>query len=90
MKLVDTYLVEAESEVGALMATVMELKGKYADEYINKYLTLTDRHIGVARIPTNKPENFLITYYIPTDTGYIHDAHMWAVQVFKELERNVD
>lgn len=90
MKLIDTYLVEAESEAGAVMATVMELKGEHADEYIKKYLTLSDRDIGVARIPTNKPENFIVTYYIPTDIGYIHDEHMWVVQIFKEFERNVD
>lgn len=90
MKLTDTYLVEAESEAGAVMATLMELKGKDADEYIEKYLTLSDRDIGVVRIPTNKPENFLVVYYIPTEVGVIENKHLWAVQIFKEFERNVD
>lgn len=90
MKLVDTYMVEAGSEAGAVIATVMELKGEYADEYIEKYLTLSDRDIGVSKVPSLQTERHIVTYYIPTDVGYIHDEYMWVVQIFKEYKNNAD
>lgn len=91
MRLIDTYLVEAESEAGAVMATVAQVKSsEYVDEYIEKYLTLTDMDIGVSKKPSIQEGKFVVTYYIPTDIGYIHDEHMWAVQIFKEYVNDAD
>lgn len=91
MRLIDTYLVEAESEAGAVIATVMKVKtSEHVDEYIEKYLTLTDRDIGISKKPSVQEGKYVVTYYIPTDIGYINDEHMWVVQMFKEYVNDAD